>query len=63
MPNLICIKPFGDYKVGDEAGEVPEDAAYCTEFFAPTGTEAAHGADKSKAELEAELAALEGEAK
>lgn len=63
MPNLICIKPFGDYVVGDDAGFVPDDATYCTDFFAPEDEATESDEEPTKKQLEAELAALEGEAK
>lgn len=63
MPNLICIKAFGDYVPGDDAGFVPDDAEYCTDFFAPVDEATTAKGQPTKKQIEAELAALEGEAK
>jgi hypothetical protein len=62
---LICVRAFGTYQPGDLAAEVPDDAVYDTFHYAPAGDPAAKRAvrtpkQKTKDELEAELASLEG---
>lgn len=62
---LVCVRPFGEYQPGDDAGTVPDEAVYDTYYFAPADHPTAQAAvstrDQQIADLQAELAGLEGE--
>lgn len=61
---LVCVRAFGTYHPGDDAGEVPDDAVYDTDYFAPVSAPPGKkltAKEQREAELQAELDALEKE--
>lgn len=63
---LVCVRAFGTYHPGDDAGEVPDDAVYDTDYFAPVSApklpaKPLTAKEQREAELQAELDELEKE--